>query len=167
MDSLGKIEVALGVFPARDGAPAWPAKGGDPQAVAQWSGARLRLPPAAPPELAKVGQGPKKSGHPKKSIFSKMRINRSREGLRCEPMGRYSEKSTYQGSAYILIALQELLEATFDETRGRNSTPKKVPRAKRPIFRRLRLTAHGRVLGASPWAHIRKSLHFEGLSTSS
>ena len=99
-------------------------------------------------------------------IFSKMAINRSREGLRCEPMGRYSEKSTYQGSVYILIALQELLEATFDETRGRNSTPKKVPRAKRQIFRRLRLTVHGMVLGASPRPHIRKSLHFEGLSTS-
>ena len=50
MDSLGKIEVALGVFPAKDGAPAWPAKGGDPQAVAQWSGARL--PP--PRQLAKA-----------------------------------------------------------------------------------------------------------------
>ena len=96
-----------------------------------------------------------------------MTINRSREGLRCEPMGRYSEKSTYQGSVYILIALQELLEATFDETRGRNSTPKKVPRAKRQIFRRLRLTFHGRVLGASPWADIRKSLHTKVLSTSS
>ena len=100
-------------------------------------------------------------------IFSKIAINRSREGLGCEPMGRYSKKSTYQGSVYILIALQELLEATFDETRGRNSTPKKVPRAKRQIFRRLRLTVHGRVLGASPRAHIQKSLHFKGLSTSS
>ena len=48
-DFLGKVEPALGVFPAKGGAPAWPAKGGDPQAVAQWSGARLRLPPLRQP----------------------------------------------------------------------------------------------------------------------
>ena len=48
-------------------------------------------------------------------------------------MGRYSEKSTYQGSVYLLIVVQEVLEATFDETGGRNfekidqpADPKKV-----------------------------------------
>ena len=52
-DFLGKVEPALGVFPAKGGAPARPAKGGDPQAVAQWSGARLR--PPHPPEPAEDG----------------------------------------------------------------------------------------------------------------
>ena len=63
-----------------------------------------------------------------------MAIDRSREGLRCEPMGRYSEKSTYQGSVYLLIEVQEIPEATFDETGGRNfkkndwpADPKKWP----------------------------------------
>ena len=67
-------------------------------------------------------------------IFSKMAINRSREGLRCEPMGRYSEKSTYQGSVYLLIGVQEDQAATFDATGGRNfekidwlADPKKWP----------------------------------------
>ena len=62
-----------------------------------------------------------------------MAINRSREGLRCEPMGPYSKKSTLQGSVYILIEVQEVPEASFDETGGRNfekidwlADPKKV-----------------------------------------
>ena len=62
-----------------------------------------------------------------------MAIICSREGLGCEPTGRYSEKSTLQGSVYILIEVQEVLEATFDETGGRNfekidrpADPKKV-----------------------------------------
>ena len=53
-------------------------------------------------------------------IFSKIAINRSREGLRCEPMGRYSKKSTYQGSVYLLIVVQEGAEVVFVETGGRN-----------------------------------------------
>ena len=53
------------------------------------------------------------------TIFSKIAINRSREGLRCEPMGRYSEKSTYQGSVYLLIGVQERPEAIYAETGGR------------------------------------------------
>ena len=103
-----------------------------------------------------------------------MAINRSREGLRCEPMGRYSKKSTLRGSVYLLIEVQEGAEAVFDETGGRNfekidrpADPKKVATQKSQFFRKWRLTVHGRVLGASPWADIRKSLHTKGLSTSS
>ena len=49
-------------------------------------------------------------------------------------MGRYSKKSTYQGSVYILIEVQEVPEATFDETGDGNfekidwlADPKKWP----------------------------------------
>ena len=49
-------------------------------------------------------------------------------------MGRYSEKSTLQGSVYILIVVQEVPEATLDGTGGRNfekidwlADPKKWP----------------------------------------
>ena len=49
-----------------------------------------------------------------------MAINRSREGLRCEPMGPYSKKSTLQGSVYLLIWVQEGAEVVFAETGGRN-----------------------------------------------
>ena len=45
--------------------------------------------------------------------------------------------------------------------------PKKVATQKGRFFRKWRLTVHGRVLGASPWAHIQKSLHTKGPSTSS
>ena len=63
---------------------------------------------------------PEKVATPKKSIFSKMAINRSRQGLRCEPTAPYSEKSTLQGSVYLLIGVQERPEATSAETGGRN-----------------------------------------------
>ena len=53
-------------------------------------------------------------------IFSKMAINRSREGLRCEPMGPYSKKSTLQGSVYLLIWVQEGAKVVFAETGDRN-----------------------------------------------
>ena len=49
-------------------------------------------------------------------------------------MGRYSEKSTLQGSVHLLIGVQEVPEAIFDETGGRNfekidwpADPKKWP----------------------------------------
>merc|ERR1712015_75223 len=61
-----------------------------------------------------------KSGHPKIMFFLKIAIDRSREGLRCEPMGRYSEKSTLRGSVYLLIEVQEGPEVVFAETGGRN-----------------------------------------------
>ena len=53
-------------------------------------------------------------------FVSKMAINRSREGLGCEPTAPYSEKSTLQGSVYLLIRVQERPEATSAETGGRN-----------------------------------------------
>ena len=49
-----------------------------------------------------------------------MAINRSREGLGCEPTAPYSEKSTLQGSVHLLIRVQERPEATSAETGGRN-----------------------------------------------
>ena len=49
-----------------------------------------------------------------------MAINRSREGLGCEPAGPYSEKSTLQGSVYLVIVVQEGAEVVFAETGGRN-----------------------------------------------
>ena len=61
-----------------------------------------------------------------------MAINRSREGLGCEPMGRYSEKSTYQGSVYLLIWVQEGAEVVFVETGGRNFENFAVQPAGRP-----------------------------------
>ena len=56
-------------------------------------------------------------------------------------MGRYSEKSTLQGSVHLLIEVQETPEAIFDETGGRNfekidrpADPKKVATQKSQFF---------------------------------
>ena len=68
-------------------------------------------------------------------IFSKIAINRSREGLRCEPMGPYSKKSTLQGSVYLLIWVQEGAEVVFAETGGRNFENFAVQPASRPAGR--------------------------------
>ena len=57
--------------------------------------------------------------------------------------------------------------AVATATATATASPKKVATQKSQFFRKWRLTVHGRVLGASPWAHIQKSLHFKGLSTSS
>ena len=67
-------------------------------------------------------------------IFSKIAINRSREGLRCEPMGPYSKKSTLQGSVYLLIWVQEGAEVVFAETGGRNFENFDVRLASRPTL---------------------------------
>ena len=64
-----------------------------------------------------------------------MAINRSREGLGCEPMGPYSKKSTYQGSVYLLIWVQEGAEAVFVETGGPNFEKFAVQPAGRPAGR--------------------------------
>ena len=88
-------------------------------AMARPSSPAARTPMAGPPGPRPAGR-PQKSGHPKKANFSKIAINRSREGLGCEPTGPYSEKSTLQGSVYLVIVVQEGAEVVFAETGGRN-----------------------------------------------
>ena len=86
---------------------------------------------------------PEKVATPKRWIFSKMAINRSRQGLRCEPTAPYSEKSTLQGSVYLLIGIQERPEATSAETGGRNFENFAVRLASRPAGRDGRVGKNG------------------------